>query len=401
MIMSKSRKIVQKTTNNLSRKKSYMVMDSRDVNQKTTNNLSRKKSDKIVKNIASNSKRNSRFFGLLKLKITNVLQRRNNFIKRRPHRSFILTRRRDYKRQLEMPGYFAFTIEASRLIWTKKWLFLRLILVFIVLVVIFGLMGRQDIYDQLYNTLDETAPESVFSGTFGGISKAGVILLTSVTSGLTPKMDSGQIIIASLLGLYIWLTTVWLLRKIVAGKRVILRDGLYNAGSPILPTMLTLLILLIQMVPGALAALVAGAAWQSGLIEGGAFSMLTSVALVLIIVLSLYWMVSTFLALVVVTLPGMYPLRAIAIAGDLVIGRRLRLMYRIIWMFLVIVSWWIVIMIPVILFDGWIKSIFSQISWMPTVPIFMLIMSIITIVWVCVYIYLLYRKVVDDGTAPS
>ena len=337
----------------------------------------------------------------MKLKITNVLQRRNSFIKRRPHRSFILTRRRDYKRQLEMPGYFAFTIEASRLIWTKKWLFLRLILVFIALVVIFGLMGRQDIYDQLYNTLDETAPESVFGGTFGGISKAGVILLTSVTSGLTPKMDSGQIIIASLLGLYIWLTTVWLLRKIVAGKRVILRDGLYNAGSPILPTMLTLLILLIQMVPGALAALVAGAAWQSGLIEGGAFSMLTSVALVLIIVLSLYWMVSTFLALVVVTLPGMYPLRAIAIAGDLVIGRRLRLMYRIIWMFLVIVSWWIVIMIPVILFDGWIKSIFSQISWMPTVPIFMLIMSIITIVWVCVYIYLLYRKVVDDGTAPS
>lgn len=379
------------------------MSQSRKIVQKTTNNLSRKKSDKIVKNIASNSKRNivSRFFGLLKLKITNVLQRRNNFIKRRPHRSFILTRRRDYKRQLEMPGYFAFTIEASRLIWTKKWLFLRLILVFIVLVVIFGLMGRQDIYDQLYNTLDETAPESVFGGTFGGISKAGVILLTSVTSGLTPKMDSGQIIIASLLGLYIWLTTVWLLRKIVAGKRVILRDGLYNAGSPILPTMLTLLILLIQMVPGALAALVAGAAWQSGLIEGGAFSMLTSVALVLIIVLSLYWMVSTFLALVVVTLPGMYPLRAIAIAGDLVIGRRLRLMYRIIWMFLVIVSWWIVIMIPVILFDGWIKSIFSQISWMPAVPIFMLIMSIITIVWVCVYIYLLYRKVVDDGTAPS
>ena len=376
---------------------------SRKIVQKTTNNLSRKKSDKIVKHIASNSKRNivSRFFGLLKLKITNVLQRRNSFIKRRPHRSFILTRRRDYKRQLEMPGYFAFTIEASRLIWTKKWLFLRLILVFIALVVIFGLMGRQDIYDQLYNTLDETAPESVFGGTFGGISKAGVILLTSITSGLTPKMDSGQIIIASLLGLYIWLTTVWLLRKIVAGKRVILRDGLYNAGSPILPTMLTLLILLIQMVPGALAALVAGAAWQSGLIEGGAFSMLTSVALVLIIVLSLYWMVSTFLALVVVTLPGMYPLRAIAIAGDLVIGRRLRLMYRIIWMFLVIVSWWIVIMIPVILFDGWIKSIFSQISWIPTVPIFMLIMSIITIVWVCVYIYLLYRKVVDDGTAPS
>ena len=58
-------------------------------------------------------------------------------------------------------------------------------------------------------------------------------------------------------------------------------------------------------------------------------------------------------------------------------------------------------MIPVILFDGWIKSVFEQIEWLPIVPVCMLILSIITITWVCTYIYMIYRKVVDDGSAPA
>lgn len=324
-----------------------------------------------------------------------------HFLQRRPHRSFVLTKRRDYKRPLRLPGYFAFTIEVTQTLWRKKWLFFRLMLTFFVLIILFGLMGRQDIYDHMRSVLNESAPESIFSGASGEIGKAGVILLTSVTSGLNVKLDSGQIIIAFLLGLYTWLTVVWLLRKIVAGRHVILRDGLYNAGAPILPTLLVLLILLIQMVPGAMAVLVISSAWQSGLIEGGAFSMLASISLALVALLSLYWMVSTFIALVVITLPGMYPMRAIAISGDLVIGRRLRLVYRMIWMMLVVISWWVVTMIPVILFDGWIKSVFEQIEWLPIVPVCMLILSIITITWVCTYIYMIYRKVVDDGSAPA
>ena len=262
-------------------------------------------------------------------------------------------------------------------------------------------MGQQNIYDQMRLLLDETAPEAIFDGPAGEISKAGVILLTAVTNGLSGQPDNGQAIIAGLLSLYLWLTTIWLMRKIVAGKKPILRDALYMSGAPILPTMLLWLVLLLQMVPGALAILVASAGWQSGLIEPGVFSMLVSIALFLIAILSLYWMVSTFVALVLITLPGAYPMKAIAIAGDLVVGRRLRFMYRILWMILVVVSWWVVIMIPIILFDGWIKSVFEQVKWLPIVPVSMLLMMIITAAWVTAYIYLLYRKLVDDGSAPA
>jgi hypothetical protein len=44
-----------------------------------------------------------------------------------------------------------------------------------------------------------------------------------------------------------WLTTVWLLRNILAGHKIKLRDGIYGSGSPILPTFLVSLILIVDL----------------------------------------------------------------------------------------------------------------------------------------------------------
>lgn len=333
--------------------------------------------------------------------LNRIHQRVQFFMARRPHRSFQLTRRRDYVRSFAIPGYFAFTIEAGALLWHHKKTFLLMLAVFFVLIVLFGLMGSQEIYLQLKELLDETAPESLFGGPTGEIGKAGVILFTALTSGLSGRVDTGQVVLSSLFGLYIWLTMVWLLRRYVAGKRARLRDGLYNAGAPILPTMLLLVVLMLQLVPGALAVIIGATAWQTGLIGGGAAAMLLTVVFALIALLSLYWIVSTLVALVVATLPGTYPMQALTISGDLVVGRRLRLVYRTVWLLLLIVSSWVVVMIPVILLDGWMKSSFEQIHWLPIVPMALLLVGIATIMYACSYIYLLYRKMVEDESAPA
>lgn len=330
-----------------------------------------------------------------------VRQRMQFFLARRPHRSFRVTRRRDYRRSLRLPGYFAFTIEAGALLWRHKKTFLLMLAVFFVLIVLFGLMGSQEVYSQLKELLDETAPESLFSGPAGEVGKAGVILFTALTNGLSGRVDTGQVVLSSLFGLYIWLTMVWLLRRYVAGKQARLRDGLYNAGAPILPTMLLFVVLMLQLVPGALAVIVGATAWQTGLIGGGAAAMLLTVAFALIALLSLYWIVSTLVALVVVTLPGTYPMQALTISGDLVVGRRLRLVYRTVWLLLLVVSIWVVVMIPVILFDGWIKSLFEQVYWLPIVPMALLLVGIATVMYACSYVYLLYRKMVEDESAPA
>jgi hypothetical protein len=336
----------------------------------------------------------------IKGRVTQLNERRKNFLNRRPHRSFRLTDRRDYKRSLKLPGFFMLTLEVSALLWKNKKTFGLLGLCFFVLIILFGLMGSQDTYQKIQELLNGTAPEGLFEGATGEISKAGLLLFTILTQGINTQPDSGQQIIAVFISLYVWLTAIWLLRNVIADKKVKLRDGLYNAGAPILPTLLMFMILLIQLIPVAIAIIISSAAFQSGLIDGGVAAMLATIGIALMLTLSMYWITSTIFALIIITLPGMYPMRAMAIAGDLVVGRRLRLLLRILWMFFVVICWWVVVMIPVILLDTWIKSIFEQINWLPVIPVAFLIMSTFTVIWSATYIYLLYRKVVDDDASP-
>lgn len=333
--------------------------------------------------------------------VSKLKNRNANFLRRRPHRSFQMTKRRDYARSLKLPGYFAFTIEVSQMLWKRKWTFVGLGSIFLILTIAFGLLGSQDLYSQLGDLLTATEPDGLYEGITGEVSKAGLMLLSIASAGLTTELSEGQIIAAALFGLYLWMTVVWLLRNIMAGKKVNIRDGIYTAGAPMVSTLLMFLILLIQLVPGSLAVIVVTAGIQSGFISAGVASMAAGLGLALIVVASLYWVVSTFIALVVVTLPGMYPFRALAIAGDLVVGRRLRLLYRVIWLALTVVSWWVVIMIPVILLDSLLKSWIEQIAWLPIVPVATLVMTTFTIIWASSYIYLLYRKVVDDDASPA
>ncbi len=190
-------------------------------------------------------------------------KRRRDYLSRRPHRSFRLSRRRDYKRGLAMPGYFAFTIEVAGVIWQHKKTFATLGLVFMVLTVGFGLLGSQDIYSQLQNLFDTTRPDGLFTGAVGEVGRASILLLTTMTNGLTGQLDPSQQFIAATMGLYMWLSVVWLLRKFLAGKKVVVRDALYTSGAPIIATLLCFIILLVQMIPAALATIVVSVGYQT------------------------------------------------------------------------------------------------------------------------------------------
>jgi hypothetical protein len=206
---------------------------------------------------------------------------------------------------------------------------------------------------------------------------------------------------AVLIFLLTWLTTVWILRTLLSGGKPRLRDGIYNAGAPLLSTFIVGIVAVIQLLPVALAAAGVAAAVTSGLLDGGVEAMAFWGVVALLALLSLYWITSTLIALIVVTLPGMYPLEAVKIAGDLVIGRRLRILLRLVWLFIITALAWALIMVPIIMFDTWIKGVFPTLQNLPFVPLSMLIMSSLTVVWMASYIYLFYRKVVDDDAAPA
>lgn len=322
-------------------------------------------------------------------------QRYHSFMKRRPHRSFRLTRRRDYIRPLKLPGNIAFTHEVTQTVWRQKRMFLFLGLIYVVLFALLVGIQSQETYTTLTDSLESTS-DNVFSGNWGEIGEAGLLLLAIVSSGANTEITEAQQIFSILIFLLMWLTTVWLLRNTLAGHKVKLRDGLYNSGAPLFATILITLFIVIQLIPVAVAFIGYSAASATGLIAaGGAGAMLFWIGAGLLTLLSLYWITSSLFAMIIVTLPGMYPYVAIRTAGDMVLGRRVKILLRWLWMVLVIILAWIVIVIPVILLDMGIKSLWPAVEWLPIVPITTLIMAALTTIWMASYVYLLYRKVVE------
>ena len=321
--------------------------------------------------------------------------------KRRPHRSFRLSHRADYKRGLDIPGFWSFTNYVfATLKKHKKPLLKLLVFMVVMMLLLIGLMS-QSLYDSLGSALENTN-KSIVNGQLGAVGKAGLLLLSTVTTGgLNQSPTEGQQIISAFVFLIIWLTTVWILRNRLAGNKIKMRDGLYNACAPFISTALVALVLFIQLIPLLVAIIGYSAAVTTGFLDSPFYAIIFWVAAIGLGVLSLYLVTSTLIALVAVTIPGMYPLAAVRISGDLVIGRRIRILLRIIWMFFILALLWLVIMIPIILLDGFLKAHIGFISGWPIVPFVLLVMSAASTIFVSSYIYLLYRKLVDDDTDPA
>jgi len=338
------------------------------------------------------------------VKITNPIKttkkRVRDYLKRRPHRSFRFTRRRDYTRSLKLPKYWAFTFYVHKTLWANKKIFLSLAIFYAVMTLLLAGIASQDTFNSLSDTLNSTGSE-VLVGVWGKIGGAGLLMVSAMTGGMSSGLSDVQQIYAGLITLLTWLTSVWLLRNILAGHKVKLRDGIYGAGSPIVSTFLVALILLVQLLPLALAIIGFGAASISGLLSNGVEAMLFWIAAGLLASLSIYLVTGTLFALVIITLPGMYPMQAIKASGDLVIGRRIRILLRLVWMALIELIAWALIMIPLILLDNWLSAVWPVIGSVPVTPVVLLLLSALTIVWTSSYIYLLYRKVVADDAEPA
>lgn len=150
------------------------------------------------------------------------------------------------------------------------------------------------------------------------------------------------------------------------------------------------------MVPFAIALIAYGVAYSVNVFGDVLFTTLFWIVELLLAVASLYWITSSAVAMVVITLPGMYPLKALKVSGDLVIGRRLRILYRLGWLCLSIIVIWAIVVLPMILINN-----ISLVQKIPIVPLTVLVLSAFTMVWSSAYIYILYRKLVSDETPTA
>ena len=329
-----------------------------------------------------------------------ILHAITSYMSRRPHRSFRRTARRDYARSLRLPGYFAFTSEVLSVIRRHVFLFSKVAVFFSVLSIIFVGLSSQASYADLSQILTEQDWTGLTNG-WTSLGQMASLVFLGLSGGTNSELTDSQQLYALIILLLTWLTIVWLLRSAMAGNRPKLRDGLYNAGTPIIATGAIIIVLLIQLVPALVAVIAYSAASSTELLSSGFLAMIAGLVTSLFILLSIYWSVSTFFALIIVTIPGMYPWSALRSAGDIVTGRRLRILYRLLWLFIGNVLFVIAVVLTSVLVDKAVKNLLPALDPLPIVPLAISILSSIITIWSATYIYLLYRKVVEDDADPS
>ena len=331
--------------------------------------------------------------------LRNVLKTPFRFLNRptkvNPHKSFKRSYREDYKRELEVPGIMHHIFASFKIIFKNWKLFLPLLIISIVLSAVFiGIMDEAN-YVEFKDVLDETSAQFA-GGDIGSVPKAGLLLIsTFTTGGLSGDSSEAATVFGVLIFLMIWLVTIFLLRHLLAGHKVKLRDGLYNAMTPLISTLVVFIVAMIQCIPIFLFIIFLSAAVQTEFLATPFYALLFFIFAALMILISSYLLSSSLIAFVAVTAPGLYPMKALHTASDLMMGRRIKFIIRLIALLIAVAVLWVVVMLPLILFDLWMKT-FEWTNGIPFVPICLVTITCFTGIYVTTYLYLYYRWMLES-----
>lgn len=299
------------------------------------------------------------------------------------HRSFALTRGRDKPKIPLFEGYVRFTFRVIKII-VKEWrLFIKLLFFYVAAALtIIGLQSAGG--GAATQNTSEAANEALKGfGAFGQAALSSALLMFNTFGG---NLTEVQGFFVSVLYVMMVLSVIWLLRQRLAGRKVVVRDALYNAGTPIVSMYVLLVIGALQLLPFGILLFVYNIATTSGLLDGGIERAMVDIALGLSGVLTLYFLTTTVFALVMATIPGTYPLVAYRTSKKIILGQRTRLVMRIVWMVVVMVLGWMLVMVPLLAF----------VKQQQVIALLAQILTGTGFLFGTTYCYLLYRRMIDE-----
>lgn len=299
------------------------------------------------------------------------------------HRSFALTRGRDKPKIPLFEGYVRFTFRVIKII-VKEWrLFIKLLFFYVAAALtIIGLQSAGG--GAATQNTSEAANEALKGfGAFGQAALSSALLMFNTFGG---NLTEVQGFFVSVLYVMMVLSVIWLLRQRLAGRKVVVRDALYNAGTPIVSMYVLLVIGALQLLPFGILLFVYNIATTSGLLDGGIERAMVDIALGLSGVLTLYFLTTTMFALVMATIPGAYPLVAYRTSKKIILGQRTRLVMRIVWMVVVMVLGWMLVMVPLLAF----------VKQQQVIALLAQILTGTGFLFGTTYCYLLYRRMIDE-----
>lgn len=291
-----------------------------------------------------------------------------------------------------LPGYWRFSREAWELVWTHRQLFSRLVLIVWIGLSLVSLTAEQTQYASLSEATHE-AVRGLPEGSYRALAATGVLFSSVLSGSLTSVLSEGQHVARAALYLMLWLVMVWLLRHLLTGSTMKVRDGLYNAGAPLIPVLLIVLLGMVQLLPLALTVSLFAALLTTGALSQTLIIGLMSIVSIALSVATLYWLSGTFFAAIIATIPGTYPVAALRSARAVITGYRGRVLLRMAWLGFVLLVAFTAVMLPILFIDG----VFSITSPLLVASLSHLLSAVLAI-YASTYVYLLYRKIIDGRT---
>ncbi|MCL2038324.1 hypothetical protein FWG86_00210 [Candidatus Saccharibacteria bacterium] len=311
-----------------------------------------------------------------------------------PHKTFRKTSRHATRAdKFDKPAeYFSIIRQTFRLVFSRKRLFFGIILVLMVA----SILATGFIGDERYNTITEIFDRENVAGLGRFGTALGTMLTTLTQGGLNPTPTIEQRLMTVFCGTLAFMATIYAMRQLLAKNKITLKDTLYNCFQPLVPCLLVLIITLIQLVPVLLIYITYSAAVQTEFLANPFYALIFFGFATLCALLSYHLALPSIIALVGVTAPGMYPLKAIANATDLIRGKRFNFILYILVGTIVVAVIWVATFIPIVMFDQWLKGVWAFWQGIPFAPLVWQFLTFFVIVLFSAYVYLYYRRLIDE-----
>jgi hypothetical protein len=219
----------------------------------------------------------------------------------------------------KLPAATAISIKSLATVWKNRRLFLGIIGIQSLLVILFarGLSGSSDLtqLEQILSVVD-------------GVSANFALYAYLLTGGGENPGDASS---AYQVFFYLIssLAIVWALRQVMAGSAVRIRDSFYKGMYPLVPVVIVMSVMVLALLPLFLTAILYDFLMDIGVAATILERVLWALVMVVGAAASLYFLASTVMALYIATLPDMTPMAAFRSARELVRGRRLSVIRKI------------------------------------------------------------------------
>jgi hypothetical protein len=274
----------------------------------------------------------------------------------------------------KLPSAWSLLKTSSKFFWTHKKILGGILL-------IYGLMQFilvQGVLTSDFSELKKTVDDAV-----GGIG-GGLALFSYMLGSIGQASSAGASVYQTTLFIIGSLALIWALRQLMAGKFLRIRDAYYKGMYPLVPFILVLFVIALQTIPALLGAWLYSVITANGIAVSVVEQIFWLCIFGIFVLLSTYMICSSLMAMYMVTLPDMTPMKALRGARDLVRYRRWTIMRKILFLLFVLFVGGALLMVPVIM----VIPVLA--------PIIFYLGTLIALGLGHTYIYTIYRELLVD-----